>query len=74
MSHSQDAQPQEWTQEEREKLINAVSEYGADNWEKISNEIFAQGYSPMECAYQFIRLPISESLVLKLQSTYQKKQ
>lgn len=54
----------EWTVEEKNILIEAVSNYQG-NWEQISKEVFEDLYSPEECAMQFLSLPISETLLIR---------
>ncbi|CDW80830.1 swi snf and rsc complex subunit ssr2 [Stylonychia lemnae] len=65
-------QPQEWTVEDRERLVEGVSLYDND-WEMIAKKQFQSMFSPQECAFQFISLPISESLLIKFQNASLKK-
>jgi len=58
---------QEWSLDEKQRLIEAVLEYNQD-WKQISRGAFGEFYSPEECALQFLSLPISESLLLKFQA------
>ena len=55
----------EWSAEDKEKLVEAVANM-SDDWDEISKIAFDGEYSPEECALQFISLPITESLHLRL--------
>lgn len=59
--------------EERAKLILAVSQQTGDliDWLSISANVFENKFSPIQCIYEFLKLPISQSLALSVESTDQ---
>ena len=46
-------------------MVEAVSDLN-DDWDEISKTVFNGEFSPEECALQFISLPITESLHIRL--------
>ena len=62
-------QAPQFTTEEKSSLIEAVTQQSPDciDWSSISREAFKGKYTPNECVFEFLRLPISESLSLKLE-------
>lgn len=56
-----------WTEEEVEKLIEAVAEHQND-WQVISKEVFEDTKSPDQCVQKFLELPITENMMAKISS------
>ena len=58
--------------EDKEKLINAVTEQTQNsdliNWQSIAENEFKGAFSAQDCIYEFMKLPISESLNLNIES------
>ena len=56
--------------EERAKLILAVGGQTGDliDWLSISADVFGNKFSPKECIFEFLKLPISQSLALNTES------
>ena len=59
--------------EERAKLILAVSGQTGDliDWLGISATVFENKFGPRECIFEFLKLPISQSLALSTESAAQ---
>ena len=61
-----------FTVEDKEKLINAVTEETMNsdliNWQSIAENEFKGAFSAQDCIYEFMKLPISESLNLNTES------
>ncbi len=57
--------------DERAKLILAVSQQTGDliDWLSISANVFENKFSPCQCIFEFLKLPISQSLALSVEST-----
>ena len=57
--------------DERAQLIQAVSGQSGDliDWLNISANVFGNKFSPRECIFEFLKLPIPQSLALNTHST-----
>ena len=57
--------------EERAELVKAVSSQAGDmiDWLSISADVFENKFSPCQCIFEFLRLPIPQSLALNMHST-----
>ena len=57
--------------DERAKLISAVSGQTSDliDWLSISANVFENKFSPRECVYEFLKLPITQSLALNIETS-----
>ena len=63
--------PANFTIDDRAKLIDAVTDQTTEliDWLSISANVFGNKYSPRECIFEFLKLPISQSLALNIEST-----
>lgn len=61
--------------EDQEKLVKAVAEQAHQqiNWEQISALAFDAKYSAKQCVFEFLRLPITESLFLDFETRLSEK-
>ena len=62
--------------DEKNELIEAVTQQSSEliDWHCISQDVFNGKFSPEECVFEFLRLPISDSLSLKLETSPQEQQ
>jgi len=60
-----------FNQEDRAKLIRAISSQSGDliDWCDISANVFENKYSPQECVFEFLKLPVPQSLSLHMHAT-----
>ena len=67
-----------FTVEEREKLIAAVGEQIVESelidWQTVAEDEFKGKYTGQECVYEFLKLPITESLNLNIESNNEQAQ
>lgn len=61
-----------WTPLDRQRLVEGVAQFESD-WEQISTQVFDGDFSPLECAHQFLSLPITESLYSRFHQTAAKR-
>ena len=57
--------------EDRAILIEAVTDQTSEliDWLSISANVFGNKYSPRQCIFEFLKLPISQSLALNIESS-----
>ena len=67
-----------FTVEEREKLIAAVGEQVVESdlidWQTVAEDEFKGKYTGQDCVYEFLKLPITESLNLDIESKNEQAQ
>ena len=60
---------------DKEKLVGAVTEQtqisDLIDWQSIAENVFKGAYSAQDCIYEFLKLPISESLNLNIESCHE---
>lgn len=63
-----------FTVEEKEKLIAGVTEQTMNSdlidWQTIAENEFKGKYTGKDCIYEFLKLPISESLSLNIEASH----
>ena len=79
MSDNEDEEEMErqarFSAEDQEKLVKAVAEQAHKqiNWEQISTSALNGKYSAKQCVFEFLRLPITESLFLDFETRLSEK-
>ena len=60
-----------FSEEEIETLIDAVTKQQGEeiDWDSISKTCFNGKYSKRDCVFEFLRLPINKSLMLKFETS-----